>query len=1519
MTDQADQLLAVLLARRGIGLAVSQTIRPGGRDGDLPLSPAQQRIWFLDRLGVGDSSYLLSGAHRLRGELRVDALAGAVRRLVHRHEPLRTAFVEADGVPAQRVLGVDDPRLELPLPVVDLSGTPAADQERRLARLVRHEASRPFDLGVPPLVRATLVRLATDDHVLLLSYHHIVCDDISTGLLFAELTAGYDALLAGPAPLPAPPPVQFADYVRWLGERDRGLLGEQEEYWQAHLAGAPALLDLPTDRPRPGTPGAPGDTCAFTLSAELTAAVARLRAETDCTLFTVLLAAFTIVLAEQSGQDDVVVGVPVTNRSLPELEDMVGMFVNTLALRTDLGGDPTLREALGRVRRTCLGGLGHRDVPLERVTELVAPERDPGHHPLFQVMFVLNPAGDGQPSMSGLTVQAEGAPTGTARFDLTLVMVDGGDRLTGRLDHHAGLFDPSTVRRLVDRLVRALTALTTTPYRRLSELELGDPDERRLLAAGLRPAPLPGSGMPSPSDSSGFPGYAHDLVAAQTARTPDAPAVTDADGTVSYRELGRRADRLAWRLYALGVRPETPVALALPAGPDGIAGILGILRAGGAYLPLDPGHPPQRLAALLADSGTRVLVTAVAHRDLFAGLGLSVVCVDELTGPPAPDRPPPAVARRPDQLAYVVYTSGSTGRPKGVMVSHATLSRLTVAFRDAHGFGPGQRILMIPPLTFDASVGDVFPALASGAALTVHPEPAALTGPALVELCGEQRITAVDAPSALWQRWVDDLDGHRLPDDLPLSVMMVGGERVPADKLAAWQRLTGGRVAFYNHYGPTEATVCATVHRVDPVDRTPGAGRVPPDVADGPGDLPIGRPLPHVRAYVLGTRQRPRPLGTVGELYLGGDCLARGYLGRPDLTARMFVPDPFSDVPGARMYRTGDLARVRLDGTLEFLGRVDRQVKIRGHRIEPAEIETVLGQHPQLAGTVVVARGQRLVAFVVPRSATAVPDRDELHAFLRDRLPEYLVPAVFVTLDRLPLTAHGKVDQRRLPADDGGADQPFQAPGTPTEARLAQVWAEVLGRDRVGARDGFFDLGGHSLLAAPLLARVNREFGVRLPLRALFESPRLDAFATLVDRHRDGGAGRGGHTGTGGPGGSRGVRRADLRAEATLPDDVCADLTGRPAPVAADRASDVLLTGATGFLGAFLLDELLRRTGADVHCLVRASSVGAAMNRIEQNLRWYGRWRPEYAARIAPVPGELAAPRLGLPARDFDALAEQVDVIYHNGGAVHFAQPYEQLRPANVNGTVEVLRLAGRARPSALHHVSTLGVYLGAYRSGTIRESDPPEWPDGLWGGYNESKWVADTLVRAARGRGLPVSVHRPARVTGDSRTGAGSPDDYFSRLLTTFVQVNAVPMLDHPEDAAPVDYVAAAIVALSRRAEHLGRDHHYHNPRTIGYDGIAAVLRGHGYPVRSMPYEHWHAEVTRVAAEDPGRLALGPFTSTLPPTAGPREHPVFDCARTEAAVAPDGITCPAADAGLLGRYVGFLTRSGALPAPGIR
>lgn len=1406
----------------------------------VPLTPAQERLWFLDRAGFGGATYHNWWGYRLRGPLDVAALRGALAGVVRRHEALRTGIVEVDGHARQVVH--DDVRDVL-------EPDPAEDADA----FVR----RPFDFARPPLLRAALYRLSDDHHLFVVCVHHIVIDGDGTGIVLSELFDSFRSA-ADTADLPAPP--QFPDYAVWLARSGAGRRAADLDYWRTHLAGAPQLSTIPPDRPRGNTPSLAPGRHTFDLDAGLAADLRALARAERCTPFTLYLAAVSAALARHSGEEDVVVGTPADTRHTPALERTVGMFANTLALRVRPIGNPTLREVLKTARTTVLRGLGHKLMPFDAVVDALRAPRGRDHNPLFQVMLVVEPGGyDAFPLPAGLTLEDWDLGASPARFDLTVVVVNG-PNVTVTLDYAADLYDAATIARFGDHVARMLTAFVADPQRRLWEVDLSD---------GVAPPPLPSTDFVPVTD----------LIGGWALRTPAAVAVTSDAGSITYAELERRSGRLAGRLRQLGVGPESVVAVLAPSTVESVVAIVAVQRAGGAYLPIDPTHPPARILDLLTDAGV-----SVAIADSLDGFdGTLVSTVD------GADCVLPAVG--PDQLAYVVYTSGSTGRPKGVQITHRTLANLNRAFVDVHGLRAGHVLFMVPPLTFDASVGDVFPALTSGATLVLHPRPADLDGPALLRFTARHRVTMVDVPVSLWRRWTTDLRAGPPPPDWTVTTVMVGGERVPAAAVSAFFETTGGRVELFNHYGPTEATVCATTHHV--VSAT-----------DPSGHLPIGLPLPHVRAYVLDRYGNPAPLGAPGELHLGGDCLARGYLGRPDLTAERFVPDPFAPAQAVdrRMYRTGDLVRQRADGVLEFLGRIDRQVKINGHRIEPAEVEASVGEHPAIADTAVVAGpgGDRLVAYVVTADGQ-VPDG--LRAFLRERLPDALIPAVFVAVPAVPRTSHGKLDAAALPPvtekmDGRDAADP---PRGPIEDTLADIWAATLGT-RPGRHDNFFALGGHSLLTAGLLAEVRRRLGVSLPLRAMFETDDLAELAALIAQSgpADDPAGGTADRAAGGVPAGRFTSPAepDLAAEVVLP----AEIAHVGAPRALPDRPTILLTGGTGFLGAHLVAELLARTDATLVCLARADSDDSALDRVRAALRQYGLDGGD--GRLVGWAGDLGLPRLGLDADAFAALADRVDVICHNGGLVNFFEPYRRLRPVNVDSTVDLLRLAALGGGIPLHLVSTLGVFLGkAYVDAPVGEQDPPDDPTGLYGGYNQSKWVADALVRRARRRGIPTTVHRPARISGHSHTGRANPDDHFSRTLATYIQIGAVPDLEYEEDLAPVDHVAAAVAHLvAGAAAH--RDHHYFNAATISHAEIAAALRDHGHPVRLVPWSDWRARIVAVRNRG-GTVPLDPFIVDLPEEPPQHRRPRFDCSATERILADAGIVCPPADRALVRRQLG--------------
>ncbi|MFI2352086.1 amino acid adenylation domain-containing protein [Streptomyces sp. NPDC019443] len=1050
-------------------------VTPVGRDRELPLSFAQQRLWFLDQLEPGSLEYSLPMRVRMGPDLDVPALQDALSAIVARHEVLRTRLVAGpDGVAYQLI----DAPSAFPLPLIDVSTE--GDPLHAAGKLVAADEATPFDLAGGPLIRAMLIRVAPDEHVLALSMHHVVSDEWSTRIFQRELTYLYGELRAGRRPSLPPLVVQYADFSLWQRQWLTGeVLDGQLSYWRDQLSDAP-VLELPTDRPRPAVWSPAGAYTRFTVPAETMESLRALSQRSGTTMFMTLLAAFDVLLSRYAGTDDVVVGTPVANRNRAETEDLIGFFVNTLVMRADLSGDPTFTTLLGRVRSMALDAYAHQDLPFEQLVDDLVVERDRSRSPLFQVLFnyftedgqepAENDPDDGPDTDSFLGDTGSGM---TTRFDLRLVLTDTGGALNGQIEYSTALFDPGTAERMAEHLSTLLNGVARDAEQRLGELPLLDDDAHDVLVRGWNDT---AEALPAI-------GGVHELIAAAAAAEPGATAVVFDETSVAYGELLERSGRLAHYLRGAGVGSETVVAVCLPRGIDMIVGILAVWQAGGAYLPLDPEYPVDRLEFMLADSGAGVLLgTDEVVDDLPVGRLRTVVMDDPALRSSLRVLPstPPEVPVHADQLAYVIYTSGSTGRPKGVQVTHAGAVSLVTAQREALGTDRGDVVLQFAPFGFDASVWELLMALAAGGTLVVAEAEDRADPGRLAALAARTGVSVATVPPSL-------LDTLSPADFGGVSTLITAGERLDGQVAAQW---SDGR-RLLNAYGPTETTVCATV-AVCEGDR----GQAPP----------IGGPVANTRVYVLDSRLRPLPVGVAGELFIAGAQLARGYLGRAALTAERFLPDPFTG-DGTRMYRSGDRVRWLPDGRLEFLGRADDQVKVRGFRIEPGEIEALLAAHPMVRTAVVTASGQdtdrRLLAYLVPaEQADGIPSAGELRAYAGNRLPSFMVPSVFIELAELPLTTNGKVDRAALPEPEGGARavtaQVYVAPRTETERILAETWTELLGVERVGVEDNFFDLGGHSLLATQLVSRIRDVFGVDLTLAAVFEEPTVAAIAAVV-------------------------------------------------------------------------------------------------------------------------------------------------------------------------------------------------------------------------------------------------------------------------------------------------------------------------------------------------------------------------------------------------------------------------------------
>ncbi|MFO0760427.1 MAG: amino acid adenylation domain-containing protein, partial [Byssovorax sp.] len=986
------------------GLSLPPLVRePAG--GDRPLSFAQERLWFLDQLSPGDASYNTHLAMQLGGALDIEALGRALTELVRRHEALRTTFFAEGGKPVQIIHDA----AAVPLPVTTLTSLPDAERQAAALQGAEAEIRTPFDLAEGPLLRAHLFTLAEDAHLLVLVIHHIVSDGWSVGVLQREVAALYDAFRRGePSPLPDLP-VQYADFAAWQRRWLSGeVLDRQLGYWTSALRAQPEPLDLPADRPRPAVPSHRGARQIFALPADLSSALRALARKEGATLFMVLLSAFDVLLHRITGQGDLAVGSPIANRTAGATEGLIGFFVNTLVLRARIDDATTFSTLLAQVRETCLSAYAHQDIPFERLVQELAPERDLSRQPLFQVVFGLQTFPESPRAAKSGKGRGVNLESGTAKFDLTLLMNEGAGAITGRLEYAVDLFDAATIARMIGHFQNLLSSIVKSPDKKLWELAmLGEEERQQLLAPVAQGAPV----APPPDL------LIHEIVESAVDRFPDRIALTFAGESLTYRELDERSNQLAHRLRALGVGPDVLVGLCVQRSLAMVIGILGILKAGGAYLPLDPEYPKDRLAFMVEDAGAPVLVTQAEFAGLFPASKAVVLRLDadwpSIAGESAARLPR---LGDPSHLAYVIYTSGSTGRPKGVLIPHSNVVRLFRSTERWFGFDERDVVTLFHSYAFDFTVWELWAALFHGGRLVVVPYWVSRAPEAFYKLLCDEGVTVLSQTPSAFRQLIhaeQKADADTIAK-LALRTVVFGGEALDLGDLRPfWDRHGDEKPSLVNMYGITETTVHVTYRPVSRADLS------------RPWSSVIGCPIPDLTVYVLDPHKNLCPIGVPGEMYVGGAGVARGYLNRPELTAERFLPDPFSSDPKARLYKTGDLARRLASGDLEYLGRIDHQVKIRGHRIETGEIEAALDLHPGVREAVVVPRDygpsdRRLVAYVVAESEPG-PSTAELRAFLREKLPDYMVPAAFVTLLALPLTENGKVDRKALPAPEAAA------------------------------------------------------------------------------------------------------------------------------------------------------------------------------------------------------------------------------------------------------------------------------------------------------------------------------------------------------------------------------------------------------------------------------------------------------------------------------------------------------------------
>ncbi|MFI6047386.1 amino acid adenylation domain-containing protein [Nocardia sp. NPDC051321] len=1462
---------------RQLGTGGRRALVTGPRPERIPLSMAQQRMWFLNQFDKDSAVYNIPVAVRLTGDLEVAALRRAIGDVIVRHEILRTVYPQHNGVAYQSIQPIEQAAVDLTPEVVEVADV--------LPRIVE-VASAGFDVAVEIPLRARLFRVDTDaetEHVLVFVAHHICSDGWSMVPLTRDVMLAYTARSAGVIPDWTPLPVQYADFSTWqrdsLGaETDPdSLISRQVGYWRTTLSGLPDELELPFDRPRPPLRSFAGGHVLFSIDGEIQHGLAELARAHNATVFMVLHTALAIFLARWSGTDDIAVGTVVAGRGESELDALIGMFVNTLVLRTKVCGQQNFGALLEQVREVDLRAFEHADIPFERLVESLNPDRSTARNPLFQVGFVFQNLPDVTFDLPGLRVAAVDFETGIEKFDLSLAVRETAEGMAAQFSFARDLFDEATIRVMAGRFVRLLAAIVARPHRPVGDLPLLAEDEYAALTR-VHPA---AATTPMP-----------DLLLRGVRHGRDRIAVRDQGRSITYGELDEYSSKLARFLISLGIGPERLVALAFPRSYQMLAAALAVTRAGGAYVPVDPAYPVERVRHMVTDSAVLIGLTTAEYIDrlpdevtwlVLDHPAIEVVCARRSAAPVTDaDR---ISALRPDNPAYLIYTSGSTGVPKGVLVTHAGLAGLIEHTVGALGLEPAHRLLHSISPSFDPAALEWLCTLSVGATLVILP-PSVIGGPEFAAVLRDERVTHCSTTPAV----LSTVD----PTGVPTETLLIGGDVTTPELVAKWQ--PGRR--YLNAYGPTEATIAVTLGAQT-------AGR----------EITIGGPVHGVSALVLDARLHPVPPGVTGELYLAGGNLARGYHARAGLTAGKFVANPWGQ-PGTRMLRTGDLVRwnappeqradaagfARIPWDLRYVGRSDFQVKIRGFRIELGEIDAVLSGHDDADFAVTIGHETATGETVLVSYVRAVPgrsfDADRLTEYAERSLPRHMVPAAIVPLDVIPLTPVGKLDRKALP-EPTFETATCRAPATRTEGIVAEVFAEVLGVEQIGADDDFFARGGTSLLTLTLQHALSARLGIELPVATLFSAATVRSLAARID-----GADAPVHS------------PAMITADALLGPEVS---SVGVEPIRQGAARDVLLTGATGFVGAYLLRELLDRTEAVVWCLVRADTIPAARERISHALQRYRLWGDVPEARIMPVLGDLAEPSLGLSETYHAWLAERIDVIYHNGAHVNHLEPYARLRPANVEGTREVLRLATTQRIKPVHFVSTINTVISTVHPGaSVDESTRISAGELPAQGYVASKWAAEQLVLQAGERGVPAMIYRPGLVSGDLQIGVNSADDSFWNMIRAAAILGMAPDVGAATiSLAPVTYVARAIVEISLAAT---RDTAYHlvNETPLAIRDIFERLRAHGLPIETESLETVRIRLadeanTRYLAGDDSLVRAALLGNNY--AAGAADL-VVDCANTRRALAGSAISCLPIDESVLDTYIGAFVKSGFLPTP---
>ncbi|MGA2223061.1 MAG: amino acid adenylation domain-containing protein [Syntrophobacteraceae bacterium] len=1425
--------IARLISKREFAAAEEVVSIPKApRTRPIPLTYQQEQIWFLNKLAPNNRAYNSQFSVRFNGKLDKTILERCLNEIIRRHEVLRTTFEEEDGLPIQVI---HEP-WEVNLPETDLRHLPQDRREEEAERLITGEMKICFDFAQLPLVRWRLYRLGEKDWIFLHIEHHFLHDGWEVMVFLRELQTLYAAFLEGRESPLEELPIQYADFAVWQRKTLCGKrLEEKVRYWIDKIHDYPFVLNLHADHPRPDVQDFQGGFFRFDLDRDLYQWLRELSLRHNATLFMTMYSAFAILLSRYSGQDRLLVGTGVANRCMKETETLMGMLVNAVPLRSDLSDNPLFAKFLERTRKTILEDATHHDTPFPSIVEGLKAGNKLGRNPIFQVIFGFHDSAVPVLDFAGTRGTIVERHNLTAKVDMNLICIPRAEQhitmgasapldedLTLIWEYNSDLFERETIEQMISHYVTLLRQIVLDPLKRVEDLVMiSDAEKRKLLEFSV-------------GERAQYPGEKtiQELFEEQVRRHPDKTAVIHNGQALSYLELNSRANRLARQLRQryqekLGapLEPGTYVGICVDRGIDMVVGTIAILKAGGAYVPVAPEYPEKRFQFMLDDANIKVILSQTAVKDLAPWLwegDCTVISIDagEAAGANQPQDDLQSVNKSSDP-AYVIYTSGSTGIPKGVCVSHRAVHSFVQSAAALH-YSENDAIAQMANHAFDAATFEIWGSLLTGAKMVIIDSDTVLNPDRLLKTMEENGITVCFFTTALFNLLAE----NKIEVLTRLKSIQFGGEMASSHCVRRVLSQKRDKTALIHVYGPTECTTFSTFCEL--TDK--GANR---DI------VPIGRPLRNYAAYVLDEKLRLVPLGVPGELYIGGDSVATGYLNREELTENRFIPNPFAteeDLKSGvnlRLYRTGDLVRWLPDGTLHILGRTDFQLKIRGFRIEPEEVERVILKHPGVKQCVVIPWEGNLVAYWVPSDPSGVVSQSVLRSFLATHLPEYMIPSGFIEMERFELNRNAKLDRTRLPPHSlallTARKGDYAAPRNETEKALAAIWQDLLRTEGIGVHDSFFELGGNSLLTVRMLCRVKQELGVDINLASMFSMPTIAAIASQIDK-----------SGPGDLGGEDNLALAIKDAQVDLP------LGGYGTDDRAGQPQHVLLTGVTGFLGFHLLDKFLSLTKATVHCLVRGATEDMVSAKFRDTLRFYGRQDLEGHPRIALLRGELKKPALGLPAETTRELSDILDHICHCGAMVHHMFDYRTLRGENVQSTIELLKIALSGRRKVFNYVSTLSVASRSDSEGRIVEVELGERPIST-NGYVLTKWASERILLHHAEKGLPLNIFRPGNITGHSVTGVCTPGKNHALLLVKgCIEMKCAPDWNRHIEMTPVDTLAEAIVRLSLNSRGPGI-FNMNNPLQIGWAEYIEVLGKLGFDMEMVSVDEWRKRLERI------------------------------------------------------------------------